>query len=191
MFNVVIDLSFFVPFFNYPHLLLEMLGMVAKGNPQLVVSPLEAMGKFDLSRPVMSIDSTLDFFLPEYMTENYDRFNWLNAVDGAKVWIHPFTVSAENKNLYFSKEINKICTVYGEVFPSVSMFQRSKVFIEMNKYFIKTCPNHILHAMKNLGLIDANWILKHGATIDYGPWFDTIRGTKTTPTMNYKEVLTI
>jgi len=191
MFNIVIDLSFFVPFFKYNSLLFEMLSMIAKVKPCLVLSPVEAIGKFDLSRPTITMDSTFDYFKPEEMTENYDRFNWLNAVDGAKIWIHPFTISAENKRLYFDKEINRVCTVYGEVFPSVSMLQRSKVFIEMNKYFVKNCPEYVESFMENHGLIDPTWIHKHGSTIDYSSWYSIIKSSRTSNTMNFREVLTI
>ena len=191
MFNIVLDLTFFVPFFENPTVLEEMLKCFQRSIHRVkkVQSPLEAMGQFDPSKPVMTIDAYFDSMPPDMRTDNYDRFNWLDAVHDKIYWIHPYSIEDEHfRNAIRGGELIRNVKVYDNVFPSPSVLERSEVFIEMNMYVLKHCPRYVQVLFKKYEIYDPMWFKFGGTPVDYSESFSYIAESREHFHVNFQEV---
>jgi len=196
MFNIVVDMSFFVPFINRMDLLEEMIHMLAKVKPIPVVSPLEALGQFDKTKGVMTMDAFLDSFPNDMKTDNYDRFNWLDAINEKIYWVTPFMEAKDYALGTFltrtagaiKEETWRTVKRENNVFPSMNVLERSKVFIEMNMYFLKRFPNGLKTLLQKEELINPLWFKFNGEPTDYSSVYETLKLSRDHFNINYREV---
>lgn len=195
MFNIVVDLSYFVPFYDSMDQTQEMLTMLSKVKPTPVISPLEAMGKFDPDKGVMTLDAYLDSLPNDMRTDNYDRHNWIDAISEKIFWVNPFLDNSMSRSygVYVSPE-NSLPTernikIDSNTFPSMSVLERSKVFIEMNMFYLNNCPQYVRAMLQRFNLINPIWFKRHNEPVDYSASFEGLREARGgNYGINYREV---
>jgi hypothetical protein len=187
-YNIIVDQTFFIPFFEWYDLLDEMLGIVRKGNIQFINSPLEAVGRLT-DDPIICIDALFDKSDPYEANENIDRFSWLDVVKKRIIWLTPYDETPSEicmKHSNFS-EMSINASVYRNVFPSPDVFKNANVFFESNLWLQRNSKSYYGNLLRSNGLIPPEWQNTNLQPIDYSVLYHNILSSRRTNTLNFKE----